>query len=350
MSGTQRLLDRLELSHPIIQAPMASASTPTLVAAVSNAGGLGSLGAARLAPDDITTAIRRVRTETNCAFAVNLFAPLLIVVDIAKIETARRLLEPYYREVGLGDVPPPPAKPPYGFDDQLAAVLDEKPPVVSFTFNMLPTDAMRRIRASGAMIIGTATNVAEARALEEVGVDAIVAQGGEAGGHRGTFIGPFDDSLIGLMALVPAIARAVRVPVIAAGGIMDGASVRAALVLGAGAAQLGTAFLGCPENGAVNLVYRAGVLGAADKVTTVARVYTGRHARLIRNRYVAEMSAHEAALPGFPLMGALTLPLAQAAVAQGRADLVPMLAGQGVARSTSEGAAALVRRLASEIG
>lgn len=349
MPGAHRLLARLELSLPIIQAPMATASTPALVAAVSNAGGLGSLGAARLAPDDITVAIRKVRAETNRAFAVNLFAPLPVVVDAAKIETARRLLEPYYRELGLGEVPPP-AKPAWSFDDQLAAVLDEKPPVLSFTFNLLPADAMRRVRASGALIIGTATNLAEARALEEVGVDAIVAQGSEAGGHRGTFIGAFDDGLIGLVALVPAIADAVRVPVIAAGGIMDGAGVRAALALGAEAAQLGTAFLGCPENGAVNPVYRAGVLDAAGKTTTVARVYTGRPARMIRNRYVAEMSANEAALPGFPIMGALTLPLAQAAIAQGRADLVPMLAGQGVARTTDEPAAALVRRLASEVG
>ena len=350
MPAKERLLNRLELNHPIILAPMANASTPALVAAVSNEGGLGSIGAARLAPDAITTAIRDVRAKTNRLFAVNLFAPLPVIVDAAKIETVRRLLEPYYREVGLDEVPAPPVKPPYCFDDQLSAVLDEKPPVVSFTFNLLPVDAMRRVRASGAMTIGTATNVAEARALEEVGVDAIVAQGGEAGGHRGTFIGPFEDSLIGLMALLPAIAGAVRVPVIAAGGIMDGRGIRAALGLGASAAQIGTAFLGCPENSAVNPVYRATVLDAADKPTTIARVYSGRYARMIRNRYVTEMSAHEASLPAYPVMGALTQPFMQAAAAQKRADLAQMLVGQSVARTTDEGAGAIMRRLIAELG
>lgn len=165
---------------------------------------------------------------------------------------------------GLDEVPAPPTKPPYSFDDQLAAVLDENPPVLSFAFNRLPADAMRRIRASGSMIIGTATNVAKARALEDLGVDAIVAQGGEAGGHRSTFIGAFEDSLIGLVALVPAITRVVHVPVVAAGGIMDGRGIRAALALGASAAQIGTAFLGCPENKAINPVYRATVLDAAE--------------------------------------------------------------------------------------
>jgi len=345
MSAPGTLLDRLEISHPLIQAPMASASTSALAAAVSNAGGLGGLGLARHSPDEIRDAISELRDETNRAFALNLFAPLPVEVDEAKVETARRLLEPYYREVGLDEVPGLPGKPPFSFDDQLTAVLEARPPVISFTFNMLPPDALRRIRATNAVLIGTATNVAEARALEEAGVDAIVVQGSEAGGHRGTFIGPFEDSLIGLISLVPQVAAAVRVPVIAAGGIMDTRGARAALALGAQAVQLGTAFLGCAENTAVNPLYRATVLNAADVATTIARVYTGRPARMVRNRYVTEMLAHAASLPGFPIMALLTMPFMQAAIAQGRVDLMPMLVGQGVALTSGGRADAIVRRV-----
>jgi nitronate monooxygenase len=344
------LLDRLGLTHPVIQAPMANASTPALAAAVSNAGGLGSLGVARMTPDDIGRAIRDTRALTNRAFNVNLFAPVATALDPKKIETARRLLAPFYREVGLAEVPPPPPKASYGFDDQLDAVLAERPPILSFAFNVLPVDTMRRIKASGAFVIGTATNIAEAKALEAAEVDAIVAQGSEAGGHRGTFIGAFEDSLIGLIALVPAIRAAVSLPVVAAGGIMDGAGVKAVLALGADAAQLGTAFLACPENSAVNPIYRRGVLDAAGAVTVVSRAFTGRHARMIKNRVVTALEPHAAELPDFSSMVALIVPLVHAAIEQDRADLVLMLAGQGVARTTNEPAAALVRRFASEIG
>jgi len=343
------LLKRLGLASQLILAPMASASTPALVAAVANAGGLGSLGTARLAPDEITRAIREFRSLSNQIFNVNLFAPLAVENELAKVENARRLLAPFYRELGLGDPPAVPKPPLFGFEDQLEAVLAERPPIFSFTFNLLPPDAVRRIKATGAYLIGTATTVREARALEAAGVDAIVAQGSEAGGHRGTFMGDFGESQVGLVVLVPAIRRAVSVPVIAAGGIMDVAGVRAALALGADAAQLGTVFLGSPENTAINAPYRATVLDAAEATTVVSRVYSGRYARMIRNRYVAAMLPHMAELPGYPTMGALTQPMIQAAIAQGRGDLVQMLAGQGVARTSAEPAGALVQRLAAEL-
>jgi nitronate monooxygenase len=349
MAAATSLIKRLGLALPIIQAPMANAGTPALAAAVSDAGGLGSLGVARLSPDEITHAIRATRALTNPAFNVNLFAPLSVAVEPERIESARRLLAPFYREVGIDAVPEAPKALPYGFEEQFEAILAERPPIVSFTFNLLPPEAMRRIKATGAFVLGTATTVAEARALEAAGVDAIVAQGAEAGGHRGSFLDDAQASAIGLMALVPAIMRAVRLPVVAAGGIMDGAGLRAAFALGAAAAQLGTLFLGCPENTAVNPLYKAAVLDAADRPTVITRVYTGRHARMIRNRYVEAMVPHSDALPGYPTLGALTQPLIQAALARGRSDLVQMLAGQGVARTTAEPAAALVARLAREL-
>lgn len=232
--------------HPIIQAPMAGgATTPELVAAVSNAGGLGSLAGVMLPPERLREEIRKIRTLTDRPFNVNLFVLKPVAVAQAELEAAMERLQPIRAELGL----PPgkaPAKFSENFEAQLEVLLEEKPPVVSFHFDLLPAFQVERLHQAGCKVIGTATNVAEALAWQEAGADYISAQGAEAGGHRGTFIGPFEHAMTGTLALLPQVVAAVKIPVLAAGGIMDGRGIAAALLLGASAVQMGTAFLTCP--------------------------------------------------------------------------------------------------------
>ena len=247
MQRFRRLASMMGVEHAIILAPMAGGtSTPALVAAVSNAGGLGSLGAGYMTPEEIAKAIAEIRERTNNPFAVNLFAGGYDGNGAADPAAMLKLIAPWHEWLGL----PPPA-PPAGslppFDQQLEVVLRAEVPVFSFTFGIPAAEAMRRMKDRGVKTLGTATTVAEARALEQAGADAIIAQGSEAGAHRGTFITSLEDSLVGTIALVPQMADAVSVPVIASGGIMDGRGIVAAAALGASGVQLGTAFLACPE-------------------------------------------------------------------------------------------------------
>ena len=272
---------RLDVRLPIIQAPMAGgASTARLTAAVSEAGGLGSVAGGLLPPDDLRAAIRDVRALTDRPFAVNLFAPLP--------EPSISRAAEWARLTGAQSVPSPPRPP--RFEDQLAVVITERVPVFSFTFGIPELPEM------DALVIGTATTVAEASALERAGVDAVLAQGYEAGGHRATFLAPAENSLIGTMALIPPIVDAVSIPVIAAGGITDGRGAAAALALGAQAVALGTAFLGCAEAG-VSPSYRA----ALGSDTTVTAVMTGRHARVVRTSLIDRLEASGQRPPDFPL-------------------------------------------------
>jgi len=290
------------------------ASTPRLAAAVSQAGGLGSLAGGLLSPDALRAAICEVRGLTDRPFAVNLFAPLPEPSTSGTAEWAT-----------LTGAPEVPALPPAPrLADQLAVVIAEQVPVVSFTFGIPELPSM------AALVLGTATTVAEATALERAGVDAVIAQGYEAGGHRATFLAPADNSLIATMALVPQIAGAVSVPVIAAGGIMDGRGVAAALALGAEAVVMGTAFLACDEAG-VSQPYRA-VLGSD---TTVTAVMTGRHARVVRTPLVDRLEASGLRPPDFPL------PLFLAPES-------PVFAGQAGRLARSMPAAELVRTVAQE--
>ncbi|GIJ43880.1 nitronate monooxygenase [Virgisporangium aliadipatigenens] len=282
------LTRRLGLGVPIVQAPMAGGwTTPRLVAEVCEAGGLGSVAGAMLPPADLRAFVREVRSLTSRAFAVNLFAPL-------PAPSGERL-EPWARLSDLAEVPAPRAAVP--FEDQLAVVLDERVPVFSFTFGLPPLSALSSVdTADGVFVIGTATTVAEAVALEEAGVHAIVAQGYEAGGHRGTFLAPVERSLVGTVALVPQVVDAVSVPVIASGGIMDGRGIAAARALGAQAVQLGSAFLRTEEAG-TGPEYRA----ALGRDTTVTNVLTGRHARAVRTPLVERLEASGVRPPDYPL-------------------------------------------------
>ena len=342
------LTTRLGLAHPIIQAPMAGGGdTPALVAAVCEAGALGSIGATYLTPQQIADSSRAVRSRTRRPFGINLFAPIPRAEAPADARLALERVARYFSELGL---PPPaaPAWPADTFGDLLAAALESGAAVFSFTLGVLPAAAIDAIKGRGMFLAGTATSVEEAIALERAGVDAIVAQGSEAGGHRGSFAADFESSMIGTIALVPQMVDAVRVPVVASGGIMDGRGIAAALALGAAGAQLGTAFLTCEEAG-VPAAYKEAILRAREHETRITRAFSGRPARGIVNRFMAEAeSAPAGAILPFPLQNALTRPLRTAAAKAGRAEFLSLWAGQGVRMARRATAGGLVERLATE--
>ncbi|MBL8474326.1 MAG: nitronate monooxygenase [Rhodocyclaceae bacterium] len=335
------------LTYPIIQAPMAGgATTPELVAAVCNAGGMGSFAAAALSPQAILDGVRRIRALTARPFNVNLFAPRALQASAGDLTRAHELLAPFRAELGLPD-PCTPDKFCENPADQIAALIECRPALASFTFDVLEADDMACLRRAGLAVMGTATNVAEARAWQDAGADFVCAQGGEAGGHRGTFLGDFDQSCIGLMALVPQVVANVRLPVVAAGGIMDGRGIAAAQVLGACAAQLGTAFLCCDES-AISAAWKRGLRAAGDASTRVTRAFSGRHARGVANAFMDALRPHEHELPPYPVHNALTADLRAAAARQDRPEYISLWAGQGVPMLRALPAARLMQLLVEE--
>lgn len=350
------LTTRLGVTHPIIQAPMAGgADTPALVAAVSEAGGLGSIGAAYLTPPQIVEVCAAVRARTHRPFGINLFVPEPPLPGPIDAAAAVARVAPFFEELGLPR-PQAPSAATRDFGAQLDAALDGGAALLSFTFGMLPSAARQKVKARGLVLAGTATTVAEAIELERADIDVVIAQGSEAGGHRGTFAGPvdyaaFDAGMIGTLALVPQIVDAVRIPVVASGGIMDGRGIAAVLALGASAAQLGTAFLTCDEAGVPD-VYKQAVLDAHEDQTRITRAFSGRPARGIVNRFMREVEApwwpQQSSILPFPLQNALTRPLRTAAAKQGRAEFLSLWAGQGVRMARRMKAADLVATLAEE--
>ena len=322
------------------------AATPELVAAVCNAGGLGSLGAAYSSPEAIDASIAEVRSRTSKPFNINLFVLDPPQPDAQQIAKAMALLQPIKDALGVprGEAP---VKFAEDFAAQFDAVVAARPPVASFTFGILSAQQIAALKAGGTVVIGTATSVAEARAWEAVGADAICAQGSEAGAHRGTFIGSFEASMIGTVALLPQVADAVRVPVIAAGGIMDGRGIAAALVLGAAGAQLGTAFLTSPEAG-THPAWKAALRNARDDDTLVTRAFSGRHARGIVNEFMRTLNPMQHDIPAFPIQNMLTGPLRQAAAKANRPEYLALWAGQAASLSRGLPAAQLVAALTEE--
>jgi nitronate monooxygenase len=341
------LMQRLQMKHPIVQAPLAGgADTPALVAAVCEAGGIGFIGASYIAPAQIEVAAKEIRARTKRPFGINLFAPQPAPAMPQRTERAVAKIAAYHAELGL---PPPtqPAPPADGFAAQFAACLDSGAAAFSFTFGIFSAEAIAAIEARGMLAIGSATTVAEARALAAAGVDAVVAQGSEAGGHRGTFLGAFEAGMVGTLALVPQIADAVKIPVIASGGIMDGRGIVAALALGASAVQMGTAFLACPEAG-TPAVYKQAILAARDDGTRITRAFSGRPARGIPNTFMAMVAGKEHTILPFRQQNDLTRPMRNAAGQQGIPGFISLWAGQGVARSRAMPAADLVQTLIEE--
>jgi nitronate monooxygenase len=341
------LTAHFNLELPVVQAPLAGGGdTPELVAAVCGAGGLGSVGAAYLDPDAIERAAAAVRARTDRPFAINLFAPQPeLPHGWANIVTDQ--LASYHHELGM-TTPSPIAPAAYSFDDQFEVVLSLRPAVFSFTLGLLPKAMIEAVKATGAYVMGTATSVSEALALEASGVDAVVVQGSEAGGHRATFIAEDDTGMIGTMALVPQVVDALHIPVVASGGIMDGRGVAAALALGASGAQLGTAFLVCDEAGTPQ-AYREAILAADEVDTRITRVFSGRPARGLANRFMREMERSDDTTLPFPLQNALTRPLRSAAARMGRAEFLSLWAGQGVTLARPRSAAQLIADLKVEM-
>ena len=342
------LIDLLGSKHPIIQAPMAGASTVELVAAVSNAGGLGSYGGAATSPAQLRQIIRQIRDLTDQPFAVNLFAPAVEVYELTPQQKApiSELLIRWHNELDAGPVPEPiPILGP--FADQFSILLEEKIPVFSFHFGPAPIEAIREIHAIGSCVLATATTVHEAETLVEAGVDILIAQGSEAGGHRGTFAVPYEHGMIGTVALVPQVADAVSIPVVAAGGIMDGRGIAAAFALGASGVQMGTAFLACPENN-IPEVYRQAILKCKDEDTVITDVFSGRPARAIRNRFIREMENHKDKVLPFPAQMSIGRVLRQVSAQQSNPDFVSMWAGQGAKLTEDRPAGELIEKMIRE--
>lgn len=340
-----RLTKLLSVEHPVIQAGMAGgATTPELVAAVSGSGGLGTLGAAYMTPDAIREAIREIRSLTERPFAVNLFVPEAFDPSLYDPGEINAPLARYREELGIeasGEV----SSYTQPYEDQLAVVQEEKVPVFSFTFGVPEEARIAALKEAGTVLIGTATTVREGLVLEERGVDAVVGQGSEAGGHRGTFIGDFESALIGTIALVPQLADSLSTPVIAAGGIMDGRGLAAALMLGAEGVQMGTAFLPCPESG-IHPKYKEAVLKAASEDTALTRAFSGKPARGIRNRFLSEMSGEE--VPEYPIQNAYTRDIRAAAAREDRIEFMSLWAGQAAGLGRAAPAAEVVESTVRE--
>ncbi len=344
---TTPLSKRIGLRMPLIQAPMAGGpSSQELVVACAAAGALGSFGFAYTQPDDMKRQAAFVRSKTDRPFGVNLFvAPLPGPIAAEAQRAALDAVAGYYREFGLPA--PEPVKAPYAPDleAQIAAVVEIRPRVFTTHFGVVPETQIRALKAQNILIGGSATCIEEAKRLEYLGFDFVIAQGGEAGGHRGTYLRDPAQAMTGTLALTRAIVRAIKLPVVAAGGIMDGAGIAAVLALGAQAAQLGTAFIPCPESGAAQ-AYKDALLRCREDETRITDKFSGKPARGLVNRFISEMQ--RAPVLAFPAQNSVTGKLRQASAKAGKPDLIAMWAGQGSAMSRALPAAELIARLESE--
>jgi len=331
---------------PLIQAPMAGVQLSALTIAVCKAGGLGSLPCAMLSVEAMRKELAAIRAATERPFNVNFFVHTPPAADPRREASWRAAFAPYYREYGIDpeSIPAGPGRAP--FTAEAADALEEfKPAVVSFHFGLPPADLVRRMQKWGCKILASATTVDEARWLEAHGADAVIAQGVEAGGHRGNFLSDDISTQPGTFALVPQVVRAVKVPVIAAGGIADAKGVAAARALGASAVQIGTAYLLCPE-ATTSAVHRAALKSEAARNTALTNLFTGRPARGIVNRVMRELGPINAAAPAFPLATSAITPLRGKAEAQGRGDFSPLWSGQNATGCREIPAGELTRALA----
>lgn len=344
----QRIRDLLGVELPIIQAPMAGAGLAELAVAVAEAGGLGSLPCALLGPDQLRTQFGIIRQRTQRPINVNFFCHRPPEPDGEREADWRQRLAPYYREIGLDPDAPVPASNRAPFGDEFCVLVEElRPEVVSFHFGLPERSLLERVLATGAKVLSSATTVDEARWLEAQGCHAIIAQGAEAGGHRGMFRTEDVATQVGTFSLVPQVVDAVAVPVIAAGGIADGRGIAAALMLGASAVQIGTAYLFCPE-ATIAEPHRRALATAAAHETALTNVFTGRPARSILNRMVREVGPMSSSAPAFPLAGGALAPLRAATEPSGSGEFMSLWSGQSAGLCRPMPAGELTRRLADQ--
>lgn len=337
----------LGIELPVIQAPMAGAQGSAMALAVSNAGGLGSLPCAMLTLDSMRKELQQMRTHTDKPFNVNFFAHAEPQLDAARNTAWRDRLAPYYAEMGIDSAAASSGTSRKPFDEAAAELIEEfRPPVVSFHFGLPPERLLQRVRDTGAKILSSATTVKEARWLEDHGVDGIIAQGSEAGGHRGMFLSEDIHTQIGTIALLSQVLHSVKVPVIASGGIATRTAIMGALAMGAAGVQVGTAFLLCPE-ASITAVHRAALRSDNAGTTALTNLFTGRPARGIVNRLMREIGPMSSATPPFPLASNAIAPLRAKAEASMSGDFSPLWCGQDPTGCKDISAGVLVRELAA---
>jgi nitronate monooxygenase len=334
--------------HPIIQGPTAGGNnTPAQIAAASNAGALGSLACSLLSPEAIRTQTAQIRALTDKPFCLNFFVLDTPQPSPDEIARAAEWLKPLWSSLGWTELPTP-AKWCEDFAAQFETLIELRPAVASFTFGILSAEQIQRLHDAGIFVIGTITHADEARAWQSRGADAVIASGTESGGHRGTFIGAQEDARLTTFELLPTIVSAVNIPVISAGGIMDGADIKRALNAGAQAVQMGTAFLVADESG-IHPAYKRRLLEAADHPTRLTRTFSGRYARGLVNRFMQTLEKVEKDLPAYPVQNALTTPIRAEAAKRGETELMSLWCGAGVARVRPMSTAKLIETLLAEI-
>nr|WP_304212553.1 nitronate monooxygenase [Fredinandcohnia onubensis] len=348
-----KVTELLKIEHPIIQAPMAGGiTTSELVSAVSNAGGLGMIGAGYMTPLQLKEQIKEIRKLTSHSFGVNLFVPTQFHAKEDEVKSANQLLNPIREKLNA----PPRERvelPSFTdalkkFNEQIKVIIEEKVPICSFTFGLPSKALIAELKQHQMVLMGTATSVKEAIAVEESGMDLVVVQGSEAGGHRGGFMNNGHEGLIGLMSLIPQVADSVNIPVIAAGGIMDGRGLMASICLGAQAVQMGTAFLTCMESGA-HPVHKDAILNASDDETVVTRSFSGKWARGLVNPFIENMKEHEIDLPEFPVQNSLTQDIRKASSSQNNKDFMSLWSGQSPRLAKNQSVANLIKSIISEV-
>ena len=344
----RRVIDLFKIEHPILLAPMAGAMDFELAAAVAEGGGLASLPCAMLTPASLREQFGNFRARTDKPINLNFFCHNPPVPNNAREDAWRERLKPYYRELAIDPAAPIPTSNRAPFDAAFCAVVEElRPQVVSFHFGLPLADLVRRVKAAGCIVISSATTAAEARWLEASGVDAVIAQGFEAGGHRGIFLSDNLAGQAGSFALIPQIVDAVKVSVIAAGAVSDARGIAAAFMLGASGVQVGSAYLHCPES-KISVPHREALKSVSDDGTAVTNLMTGRPARGVVNRVMRELGPIDPAAPEFPLAGGALAPLRARAEAARSGDFSPLWSGQAAALGRAMPARELTRALAAE--